>query len=118
MEIFKKYNSLECGINDDGNLFLGDDRSGYTLPNTPKNRTYIENDFERVLGYEYVYYVGKYNTWRKIVNGKGKWLAEDRETGIFFSITYEQARGFEPINPTGIENLARELGKMLLPKKA
>ena len=27
---------LTCGINDDGNLFLGDDYSGYNLPDTPK----------------------------------------------------------------------------------
>nr|DAP53161.1 MAG TPA: hypothetical protein [Caudoviricetes sp.] len=38
---------LECGINDDGNLFLGNDCSGYNLPDTPENREYILNDFDR-----------------------------------------------------------------------
>lgn len=38
---------LECGINDDGNLFLGNDGSGYNLPDTPENREYILNDFDR-----------------------------------------------------------------------
>ena len=56
-----------------------------------------------------------YDTYRKIENGKGKWLAEDMNTGEVFPITYEQARGFEPIRPTSIESLAVELGKILLP---
>lgn len=38
---------LTCGINDDGDLFLGDDYSGYNLPDTPENREYILNDFDR-----------------------------------------------------------------------
>lgn len=37
---------LECGINDDGNLFLGDSRSGYTVPNTPENRRMILEAFD------------------------------------------------------------------------
>lgn len=45
MIIFAKYNELECGINDDGDLFLGDDRSGYNLPDTLENRERILNDF-------------------------------------------------------------------------
>lgn len=48
MTIFKenKETGLMCGINDDGELFLGDEGSGYNLPNTPENREYILNDFE------------------------------------------------------------------------
>lgn len=46
MEIWKSYKGLECGVNDDGNLFLGDDRSGYNLSDTPENREYILKDFE------------------------------------------------------------------------
>lgn len=66
--------------------------------------------------YEQVYSGNsKYNLYRKIENGKGKWVAEDVKTGEVFPITYEQARGFEPIRPTPIENLTRELGRMLLP---
>ena len=30
-----------------GELFLGDNRSGYNLPDTPENREYILEDFER-----------------------------------------------------------------------
>lgn len=59
--------------------------------------------------------IGKYDLYRKIENGKGKWLAEDTETGEIFPITYEQARGYEPIRPTETEKLARELGRILLP---
>ena len=58
--------------------------------------------------------IGKYNLYRKIENGKGKWLAEDWETGEIFPITYEQARGFEPIRPNSIESLSSFLGKRLL----
>ena len=48
MVIFKenKKSGLQCGINDYGELFLGDDNSGYNLPDTPENREYIKNDFE------------------------------------------------------------------------
>lgn len=56
-----------------------------------------------------------YELYRKIENGKGKWIAEDSTTGEVFPITYEQARGFEPIRPTEIEKLSMQLGKMLLP---
>ena len=48
MVIFKenKKSGLQCGINDYGELFLGDDNSGYNLPGTPENREYIKNGFE------------------------------------------------------------------------
>ena len=48
MVIFKedKKTGLSCGINDDGDLFLGNDSSGYNLKDTPENREYILNDFE------------------------------------------------------------------------
>ena len=48
MIIFKenKHTGLQCGINDWGELFLGDNRSGYNMPDTPDNRKYILNDFE------------------------------------------------------------------------
>lgn len=38
---------LECGINDFGELFLANESSGYNLPDTPENREYILNDFDR-----------------------------------------------------------------------
>jgi hypothetical protein len=59
---------------------------------------------------------GKYYLYRKIENGKGKWLAEDCETGEIFPITYKQAIGEEPIRPTTIGNLSRKIGEKLLPK--
>ena len=48
MEIFKedKETGLSCGVNDLGDLFLGDMRSGYNLNDTPHNRDYIMLDFE------------------------------------------------------------------------
>jgi hypothetical protein len=37
---------IEVGINDDGELFLGNDRSGFNLPDTEENREVILRDFE------------------------------------------------------------------------
>lgn len=37
---------ISCGINVDGDLFLGSNDSGYNLPDTPENRTRIMADFE------------------------------------------------------------------------
>ena len=49
MVVFKenKETGLSCGINDDGELFLGNDKSGYNLPDTKRNREYIIRDFNR-----------------------------------------------------------------------
>ena len=49
MTIFKENQktNLQCGINDDGVLFLGDNVSGYNLPDTPENRNRILSDFDR-----------------------------------------------------------------------
>ena len=67
-------------------------------------------------GYQEVGYSnnGKYLLYRKLENGKGKWIAEDEQTGEVFSITYEQALGRELIRPTQNEKLSRWLGKILL----
>ena len=48
MIIFKenKETGLSCGINDDGDLFLGDNISGYNLPDTRENRKKIMADFD------------------------------------------------------------------------
>lgn len=48
MEIWKenKNNGLSCGINDFGELFLGNWWSGYNLPDTPENREYIISNFD------------------------------------------------------------------------
>ena len=47
MNIFEEntQTGLSCGINDDGKLFLGDDKSGYNLPDTPANRERIKEEF-------------------------------------------------------------------------
>lgn len=36
---------LQCGINDYGELFLGDKQSGYNLPDTAENRIKVIRDF-------------------------------------------------------------------------
>ena len=43
MEVWKenKQTGLSCGINDFGELFLGNKGSGYNLPDTPENREYM-----------------------------------------------------------------------------
>ena len=51
MIIFRECGTLQCGINNDGELFLGDDRTGYNLPDTPENRAYIIEDFETNAGW-------------------------------------------------------------------
>ena len=63
-------------------------------------------------------YIGKYDLFRKLENGRGKWMAEDTSTGERFPITYAQAQGLEPIRPTRAQRLGRELGKKLLPRRA
>ena len=37
---------LECGVNNDGQLFLGDNSSGYNLPFTKENKAKVLADFE------------------------------------------------------------------------
>lgn len=48
MEIWRhdENTGMTCGVNDDGDLFLGDELAGYNLPDTPENREYILNDFD------------------------------------------------------------------------
>lgn len=70
--------------------------------------------------YEYISNVDGYSTFRKIVpdgNGgiKGIWAARHQDGGEAFEISYEQARGFEPIEDSPIKRLSRQLGEMLLP---
>lgn len=63
-----------------------------------------------------------YQLYRKIEDGKGVWAAAELDKygsdviGEPFKITYEQARGFEPIEDSSIRKLSRDLGKKLLPK--
>ena len=48
MQVWKRdeRTGLECGINDDGELFLGNDRTGFNLPDTEENREHILRDFD------------------------------------------------------------------------
>lgn len=41
---------IGCGINHHGDLFLGDNRSGYNLPDTKENRLKVINDFCHTTG--------------------------------------------------------------------
>ena len=66
----------------------------------------IDAGFERVSGRK------GYDFYRKLVNGKGKWYAV--KDGQVTPITYEQARGYEPINSE--EKMAMTLGRKLMPK--
>ncbi len=45
-----KKTGLQCGINDDGELFIGDEFSGGNAPDTPENREMIVRDFYRATG--------------------------------------------------------------------
>lgn len=68
-------------------------------------------------GYKYVASNSPYNLYRKIISGKGDWYAVNYENNTVQHITYEQARGYEPIDDTmGIKRLSKELGKKLLPQ--
>lgn len=48
MIIFKenKKTGLQCGVNDFNELFLGDNKSGYNLPDTEENRETVKRDFD------------------------------------------------------------------------
>lgn len=68
-------------------------------------RDLVSNGFEKVSGRK------GYDFYRKLVDGKGKWYAV--KDGAVMPITYDQARGYEPINSE--ESMAMKLGGMLLP---
>jgi len=58
----------------------------------------------------------EYDIYRKIVDDKGVWVAQDREQNYPpFSITYEQALGYQPIteHESNAHKLSRELGRAL-----
>jgi len=67
----------------------------------------INDGFERVTGRN------GYDFYRKLVDGKGKWYAV--KDGEVMPITYDQARGFEPLNSE--ESMSMMLGKKLLPRQ-
>lgn len=58
-----------------------------------------------------------WHLYRKIVDGKGKWVAKHQNTGEIREINYDQARGFEPIDNNPIARLSRDLGRMLMPRR-
>lgn len=73
--------------------------------------------------YKYVTNVDGYWVYRAIVDGKGVWRAmpqgsnESQFEELSFPISYDQARGFEPIDePSAITKLRKDIGKKLLPK--
>jgi len=71
--------------------------------------------------YDYVGPATGYNKgwslYRKIVDGKGVWVAEHQQTKEVVPINYDQVQGFEPIKLQGIKKLQKDLGDMLLPKR-
>ena len=71
--------------------------------------------------YEYIGPATGYNKgwslYRKIVNGKGEWVAEHQQTKEVVPINYDQVQGFEPIKLQGIQKVQKDLGDMLLPKR-
>ena len=77
-----------------------------------------EGKMKELVGYTLISYSSNslYAIYRKIENGRGKWKAKEIETGKVIDITYNQALGYEPINPTPIEQLSMKLGKILLPQ--
>lgn len=64
-------------------------------------------------GYTYIDSRNGYQIGRKIENGRGKWIAE--KNGVRFAITYDQARGYAPIDRS--EALRMQLGQKLLPRR-
>ena len=46
--------NITCGINLNGDLFLGDGCSGYNLPDTPENRQKVLDDFMKQCHADYV----------------------------------------------------------------
>lgn len=47
-----KETGIQIGTNAGGELFLGNNNSGYNLHDTPENREYIINDFCRYTGHK------------------------------------------------------------------
>ena len=66
----------------------------------------IKDGFQRVSGRR------GYDFYRKLVDGKGKWYAA--KDGEVMPITYDQARGYEPLNSE--ESMSMRLGHALLPR--
>ena len=73
--------------------------------------------------YEFVTNIDGYWIYLADVDGKGTWRAmpqgsdKSEFSRLSFPISYDQARGFEPINePSAITKLRKDLGKKLLSK--
>lgn len=119
----------------DGELYAEGDvpARGYTVKWDNEMAEYCEIDlgFEEIKDlnpakinldeYEYCSHAdgrdAHWHLYRKIVDGKGKWVAQHQNTGEIREITYDQARGFEPIDDSAISRLSRNLGSMLLPRR-
>lgn len=86
-----------------------------------KRMVKASNDVINLDEYEYVTNVDGYQVYRKIVtdeNGqtRGIWVAQDQDRQYPpFSITYRQARGYDPITEyeANARKLGREIGQML-----
>ena len=92
------------------------------------NSTDIEDSSDDSIMFEgnnYEYVTNNHGYWiyRAVIDGKGVWRAmpqgsdESEFSRLSFPISYDQARGFEPINePSAITKLRKDLGKKLLSK--
>lgn len=71
--------------------------------------------------YEYVGPATGYNKgwslYRRVIDGKGEWVAKHQHIKGVIPINYDQVQGFEPIKLQGIQKVQKDLGDMLLPKK-
>lgn len=114
-EAMEWFNDYE-GFVEDEHEFDPDDYE-YDEENDIYNATSVEcaTYDELPEGYTSAGNVGGYFRFRRIVDGKGKWIAQHQDGGPFFDISYEQALGYEPIDESNIAKLQRDLGEMLLP---
>lgn len=119
----------------DGELYAEGDvpATGYTVTwdNDMAEHCEIDLGFEEIRNlnpaninlaeYEYCSHAdgrdAHWQLYRKIVDGKGKWVARHQNTGEIREINYDQARGFEPIDDSPTARLSRSLGSTLLPKR-
>ena len=94
----------------------------YEEGSAPEPKKYEDKSKDVNLSeYEYVANQRGYQTYRKIVDGKGVWAAQDQDEKYpAFPITYDQALGYEPIiteHTSNAERLGYEVGKALFGPK-
>lgn len=124
---FKSLEDAEAAIDEYDDIYQ-DDVQVYSATEEDDGEGYIEASSDDSImfegnNYEYVTNNDRYWIYRAVIDGKGVWRAmpqgsdESEFSRLSFPISYDQARGFEPINePSAITKLRKDLGKKLLPK--